>query len=69
MKTLKEGDKFRSKWFDYLITVKKVDANANRLTVEIDKGDGVNKWEEDKWNLQHVLWGFENGDYYEKVSV
>lgn len=66
MKELKPGLKFRSKSMFGLISVKGINADTNSLDVKVDpQQDGVPPWTENGWNLQHTLWGFENGEYYE----
>ena len=71
MKELNTGDTFRAKWIvdgkkNALCTVLNADTVTNLLKVEIDPQiKDRNSWIEDGWNLQHTLWGFEKGDYYD----
>lgn len=53
------------------VEVLEVDEPNNILKVKLSAtGNGKNgiinlNWDED-WNLQHVIWGFERGDYFIK---
>lgn len=60
---LKKGLKFTSKWFKGIVEIDHINEEDNDLEVYITppnpKGQ---KWFE-HWNLQHTIWGFEQGDY------
>jgi hypothetical protein len=54
------GLQYSSKWFNGLCTILSIDKDNNELKVHIDRETGNH---EENWNLQHTIWGFENGDY------
>ena len=58
---LKYGVKFIGKWFKGLCVVDVVNEEDNDLEVLITSEYGQTRMEH--WNLQHTIWGFENGDY------
>lgn len=58
---LKIGMKFTSKWFVGITEILDINKDENTLDVEIHRASGHNHSEE--WNLQHTIWGFEQGDY------
>lgn len=66
---IKKGLTFtgNDKCFQGKVTVLEVDQPNNRLHVELTlSGENFNStWTED-WNLQHTIWGFENGEYFQK---
>lgn len=45
--------------FTGTVIPRKIEGNTLSVTCEKDGSS----WEED-WNLQHVIWAFERGDYY-----
>lgn len=49
------------------VIIKKIDGPNNILHVRCTKktGDKYCSWDEE-WNLQHTMWGFENGSYFLK---
>ena len=55
------GLKFTSKHFKGICEVIDVQENKNSLSVMIHRHE--NSHQEDDWNLQHTIWGFENEDY------
>lgn len=55
------GIKFKSKWFEGITEVLAIDEDNNSLDVEIHRASNHNHTE--TWNLQHTIWGFEQGDY------
>ena len=61
---LKAGSKFEGKWInqgDNVCTVISFDIENNTAEVQIERPD-MEVWTEE-WNLQHTIWGVENGDY------
>jgi len=60
MDTIKDGMFFVSKWFNGNCSVVSIDEKNNSLEVHIDRETGSHV---ETWNLQHTIWGFENGDY------
>lgn len=59
-----EGLIFRGKHFMGIVTVRKIKDKENTLVAEIDPEEkGVSPWQED-WNLEHTVFGFENGEYW-----
>lgn len=44
------------------IRVTGISSITNTMSVEITSPGG-NRWAEDDWNLQHVIWGFEKKEY------
>jgi hypothetical protein len=54
------GMYFSSKWFSGICSVISIDEKNNTLEVHIDRERG---YHDETWNLQHTIWGFENGDY------
>lgn len=65
-----EGLNFRSQHFKGLVTVLSFNATTNLLHVKIDpQQEDRTAWEEDGWNLQHTLWGFERGEYVINKNV
>lgn len=44
-------------------TIKSFDTVSNLATVHVDFTDGKTSFEEDGWNLQHTVWGFETKEY------
>lgn len=46
--------------FSGIVSPDSVDESKNTVSVELQLNEQF--WYED-WNLQHVIWGFENGDY------
>lgn len=46
--------------FSGIVSPESVDEQKNTVSVELQLNGHF--WYED-WNLQHVIWGFENGDY------
>lgn len=60
---LEVGLKLKSKWFEGITEILAIDEDKNELSVEIYRASGHNHSE--SWNLQHTIWGFEQGDYVE----
>lgn len=58
---LEIGMKFTSKWFEGITEILTINQVENTLDVEIQHANNHNHSEE--WNLQHTIWGFEQGDY------
>ncbi|QXN68053.1 hypothetical protein [Microcystis phage Mae-Yong924-2] len=58
---LEIGMKLRSKWFEGITEILAINETENTLDVEIHRASGHNHSEE--WNLEHTIWGLENGDY------
>lgn len=58
---LQIGQKFTSKWFEGIVEIMKIDEKENELYVYILSYKN-NSWTE-TWNLNHTIWGFQNGDY------
>ena len=56
------GLKFTSKNFDMTAEVHAVRPEQNQLDVLLTPKNG-SSWIDDNWNLQHTIWGFENGEY------
>ena len=60
---LKKGFKLKSKWFTCITVVVHVNEEDNDLEVDITNELGNTHHE--NWNLEHTIWGLENGDYWE----
>ena len=58
LRKLNEGRKFTGKHFNGIVTPIKIEGEILKVNCEY-KGS---VWGED-WNLQHVLWGFEQKEY------
>jgi len=58
----KIGAFFYGKWYDGLTEIISIDKEKNLLRVKIHKQNG--QYYTDDWNLQHTIWGFENGEYW-----
>lgn len=58
---IEKGLKFTSKWFDGVVEVDHINEEDNDLEVYITPTNGQRRFEH--WNLQHTIWGFEQGDY------
>jgi len=56
------GLKFRSKNFAMDAEIFKIHPEENTAEVLLKAKDG-HEWLEKDWNLQHTMWGFENGEY------
>lgn len=65
---VKVGDKFKSKHFEMDAEIFKIIPDENRAEVLLKAKDG-HEWLEKDWNLQHTIWGFENGEYYAVSSI
>lgn len=64
---LRSGFSFTGKHFKGRVEVLNFDTAKNTLRVQLtaDNGSSFSSWNED-WNLQHVVWGLEDGEYFEK---
>jgi len=60
---LKRGIKLKSKWFKGITVISHVNEEDNDLEVDITNELGHKHHE--NWNLQHTIWGLENGDYWQ----
>ena len=61
------GLKLTSKWIsdgDNTCTILGYNTTTNICQVRVKTP--FTEFTEDNWNLQHTLWGFENGDYIEE---
>ena len=58
-----KGLKFTGKWSKGDCVIDLIDEELNDLKVLITSEHGQTRQEH--WNLQHTIWGFENGDYTE----
>lgn len=56
------GLKFTSTNFAMTAEVKEVRLKENEVDVILTPSDG-HAWVEKNWNLEHVKWGFERGEY------
>jgi|LSPZ01.1.fsa_nt_gi hypothetical protein len=61
LRKLKAGFVFTGKHFTGKVTTIKI--TGNTLNVKCESKTGGFTWHED-WDLQHVLWGFEQGEYF-----
>jgi hypothetical protein len=59
------GLKFTSRHFSDDAEICAVRADKNECDVLLTSSQGFTRREND-WNLQHVQWGFERGDYIKK---
>ncbi len=60
------GMKFKSKHIlkgNNLCTLLSFNTTSNQAEVMIE-GEGISSFVEDDWNLQHAIWGFDNGEYW-----
>lgn len=55
--------RFKAKWIPDCIECKIINFNPTTNLCEVEITTKSSNWVEDGWNLQHTLWGFENGDY------
>ena len=56
---LKHGHQFTGEYFNGIVTP--LEIKGETLAVKCESREG-SAWHED-WNLQHTLWGFEQGEY------
>jgi len=64
---IKAGLKFESKNFDMTAEVYEVNEKDNTLSVFLKAADG-HEWLEKNWDLQHTIWGFERGEYFQTLN-
>lgn len=60
------GLQFKSEFINdgaNICEVKSFDANDNTIAVHVRCTNNEVEFMNDDWNLQHVIWAFENGDY------
>jgi long-subunit fatty acid transport protein len=57
------GLKFKSIHFAMDAEIKEVREKQNEVDVILTPSNG-HAWVENAWNLQHVGWGFQKGEYY-----
>lgn len=60
--TVTAGLKFTSVHFRMKAQIKEVREKENEVDVILTSIEG-DSWVEKNWNLQHVKWGFEKGEY------
>lgn len=63
LEDIKSGLKFKSKNFRGIAEVYEVNKGENKLSVFMNSDQPNHQFLDKDWNLQHTIWGFENGEY------
>jgi len=58
-----KGLEFTGKWISNNNKCKILDYSATSNVAQVEITSNGSTWTEDGWNLQHTIWGFNNGDY------